>query len=141
MIRCGSCRAVNRVPAEKINDRPKCGRCKAFLIFPLSPVEVTDQNFHSEIEDWPGNALVFFWAPWCGHCPGMMIYMKDAARERAGMMMVGLVNVERERMLSARFEVRSVPRLSLFRNGELVAELSGAVGKRDLDAWLDRYQG
>jgi thioredoxin 2 len=139
LIRCGSCRTVNRVPADKIRDRPKCGRCKAFLSFPAGPVEITDSSFHDEIEDWPGYALVFFWAPWCGHCPGMMIYMKDVARERAGLMKVGLVNVERERMLSGRFEVRSVPRLALFRNGSMVGDVSGAMGKRELDAWLDNY--
>jgi thioredoxin 1 len=70
----------------------------------------------------------------------MMIYMKDVARERAGLMKVGLVNVERERMLSGMFEVRSVPRLSLFRNGSMIGDVSGAMGKRELDAWLDHYR-
>jgi thioredoxin 2 len=139
LIRCSSCRTVNRVPAEKIRDRPKCGKCKLFLSFPFAPVEITDANFRSEVMDWPGYALVFFWAPWCGHCPGMMIYMKDVARERAGLMKVGLLNVDRERMLSSRFEVRSVPKLVLFHNGTMVNEINGAVGKRDLDAWLDHF--
>ena len=139
LIRCSSCRAINRVPAHKIGDRPKCGRCKSFLSFPFGPVVVTDANFPAEIADWPGNALVFFWAPWCHHCPGVMISVKDIARERAGMLKLGLINVEQEKMLAGRFGVLSVPKLVLFRNGAIVNEIDGAVGKRDLDAWLERY--
>jgi len=127
------------VPAHKIGDRLKCGRCKSFLSFPFGPVVVTDANFPAEISDWPGNALVFFWAPWCGHCPGVMITVKEVARERAGMLKVGIINVEQEKMLAGRFGVLSVPKLILFRSGTIVDEINGAVGKRDLDAWLERY--
>jgi len=139
LIRCSSCRTVNRVPAHKIWERPKCGKCKSFLSFSVGLVEITSANFPAEITDWPGNALVFFWAPWCGHCPGVMIHVKDIAKERAGMLKVGLINVEQERMLAGRFGVLSVPKLILFRSGTIVDEINGAVGKRDLDAWLERY--
>ena len=68
-----------------------------------------------------------------------MIHVKDIAKERAGMLKVGLINVEQERMLAGRFGVLSVPKLILFRSGTIVDEINGAVGKRDLDAWLERY--
>jgi thioredoxin 1 len=68
-----------------------------------------------------------------------MISVKDIARERAGMLKVGLINVEQERMLAGRFGVLSVPKLVLFHNGSIVNEINGAAGKRELDAWLDHF--
>lgn len=139
LIRCRSCRTVNRIPAVRLHDRPKCGKCKSLLDFPHMPVVVNDRNFHNEIVDWPGHALVFFWASWCGHCPGVMIYMKDVARERAGMLKVATLNIEQEGMLARQFSVMSVPKLVMFRNGAVVDEINGGVRKYDLDVWLDRF--
>jgi thioredoxin 1 len=68
-----------------------------------------------------------------------MIAVKEVARERAGMLKVGIINVEQEKMLAGRFGVLSVPKLVLFRNGAIVDEINGAAGKRDLDAWLEHY--
>jgi thioredoxin 1 len=68
-----------------------------------------------------------------------MIAVKEVARERAGMLKVGIINVEQEKMLAGRFGVLSVPKLVLFRNGAIVDEINGAPGKRDLDAWLEHY--
>jgi thioredoxin 1 len=68
-----------------------------------------------------------------------MIAVKEVAREKAGMLKVGIINVEQEKMLAGRFGVLSVPKLVLFRNGAIVDEINGAAGKRDLDAWLEHY--
>ena len=63
-LRCAHCGVVNRIPVDRLMDKPKCGKCKNPLEFPLNPVDVTDANFKKEVMSWPGVALVEFWAPW-----------------------------------------------------------------------------
>jgi len=137
LLRCSSCKTVNRVPVSKLEAEPKCGKCKSTLKFPRSPVEVTDSGFREEVLDNPGAVLVFFWAPWCAHCRGMFPLMEDLARQRAGLLKVARVNTEKETYLARSFNVMSVPRLTLYRYGRILGELNGAVQKPQLDAWLE----
>jgi thioredoxin 2 len=139
LLRCGKCAAVNRVPAGRLADRPKCGKCKSPIEFPVAPVDVATSDFDREVLGWPGVLLVFFWASWCAHCRGMFPIIEDLARRRAGIIKVARVNTEKEPVLARRFDVVSVPRLTLYRNGEKLAELNGAVQKRQLDEWLEYW--
>ncbi len=137
LLRCASCKTANRVPAMKLMDRPKCGRCGNLLDFPRSPVEVTDRNFREEVLENPGYVLVFFWATWCAHCRGMMPLLEDLARQRAGIIKVAMINTEKETNLARSFNIMSVPRLVLYRHGQIVDELNGAVQKAQLDLWIE----
>ena len=136
LLRCRSCLTANRVPADRLPEHPKCGKCGAFLDFPKAPVEVTDSNFTHEVLDWPGIVVVFFWAPWCAHCRGMFPMLEDLARQKAGIIKVCLVNSEASPLLARQFSVMSVPRLMLYRNGTLINELNGAVQRQQLEDWL-----
>jgi len=141
LLRCRSCRTVNRIPVDRLSERPKCGKCKTYLEFPRAPVEGTGANFDSEVLDSPGLVLVFFWAPWCAHCRGMMPSIEDLARRHAGRIKVVRVNTEKETSLARRFDVMSVPRLTLFRGGQLVNEINGAVSMAQLDDWIRYWIG
>lgn len=141
LLRCRSCRTVNRVPVNRLAERPICGKCKAFLDFPRSPVEATGANFDSEVQDFPGLVLVFFWAPWCAHCQGMMPAVKDLARRLAGRLKVVMVNTEKEISLARRFDVMSVPRLTLYRGGHQINEVNGALSSAQLDEWIGYWLG
>lgn len=141
LLRCRSCRTVNRVPADRLAQKPKCGKCKAFLDFPRSPVEGTTANFDSEVFDSPGLVLVFFWAPWCAHCRGMMSPVQGLAGRMAGRLKVVMVNTEREVSLARRFNVMSLPRLTLYRGGQQVNEINGAVSSAQLDEWIGYWRG
>jgi thioredoxin 2 len=137
LLRCRLCATVNRIATNRLTDRPKCGRCKALLEFPKTPVEVTAANFDGEVLGSPGAVLVFFWAPWCAHCRAMIPIIEGLGRQRAGMIKVATVNTEKESLLARRFDILSVPRLELYRNGKKINELNGAVKKQDLEVWLD----
>lgn len=137
LLRCASCRTVNRVPAQRLQEQPRCGRCRNLIDFPRSPVPVTDSTFSREVLEHPGFVLIFFWAPWCAHCRGMFPIMDDLARQRAGVLKIGMINTEQETLLAGRFSVMSVPRLTLYRNGIVIDELNGAVPKPALDQWLN----
>ncbi|MBI5640038.1 MAG: thioredoxin family protein [Nitrospirae bacterium] len=135
LLRCRSCMTANRVPAARLTEGPRCGRCKAFLEFSSRPEEITDSTFGKEILDWPGIVVVFFWAPWCAHCRGMFPMLEDLARQKAGIIKVGMINIELNQQLASRYNVMSVPKLVLYRNGRIIDELNGAVSALQLAEW------
>jgi thioredoxin 2 len=139
LLRCKACRTVNRVPVARLTEGPRCGKCRAYLDYPHSPVEGTTANFQTEVLDPPGFVLVFFWAPWCTHCRGMMPSLEDVSRRKAGRLKVVLINTEKETYLAQRFSVMSVPRLTLYKAGRQVDEVNGALSPSQLEEWTEYH--
>jgi thioredoxin 2 len=137
LLRCVHCRTINQVPADRLMDNPKCGKCKAFLEFPNRPVDVTAANFDQEILTWPGIVLVEFWASWCGACRMVTPAIDELARERAGLLKVAKINVDYESSLGARFGIKATPTFLLYQNGMKLNEIAGALPKTDLERWID----
>lgn len=134
---CQTCGARNRIPTSRRGDRPKCGRCGAMLGV-ATVVEVSDATFAAEVEQSPLPVLVDLWAPWCGPCRSVAPVLEDIARRRSGRLKVCKVNIDENPRIAARFQVRSIPMLLLFRSGRLVEERLGAQPRVALEAWLDR---
>jgi thioredoxin len=102
-------------------------------------VAVNEGTFAAEVERSPLPVLVDFWAPWCGPCRAVAPMLEQLAGERAGRLKIAKVNVDENPALSARFSVRAIPTLAIFRDGVIVDEIRGAVPKAALEARLAQH--
>jgi thioredoxin 2 len=140
LVACPQCHAVVRVPAARASEHPHCARCKSEL-FTGHPVALDAQSFpvHTERSNVP--VLVDFWAEWCGPCRMMSPVLDKLAEQRATTLQVGKVNTDEQPEIAARFNIRSIPTLILFRDGKEVARQSGAVNGSALARWVDGALG
>lgn len=134
---CPSCDSVNRVPAAKLQDDGVCGACRKPL-FPGQPVELDGERFHKHVSRSQIPLLVDFWASWCGPCQMMAPVFAEAAQLLEPRVRLVKVNTESEQALAAQMNIRSIPTLVLFRNGDEVARVSGALNKQNLLAWVQQ---
>jgi thioredoxin 2 len=135
IIVCPHCDAANRIPAERLADGGTCGKCKSRL-FVGEPMELGAANFdiHLARSDIP--LLVDFWAPWCGPCRAMAPAFANATKQLEPEFRLAKVNTEEEQQLAARFGIRSIPTLALFRNGHELARQAGAMDASALIRWV-----
>jgi thioredoxin 2 len=134
LIRCPACGATNRVPREKLDGhhQPVCGRCKTALPAAAHPVIVTDATFASEVEHSPVPVLVDLWAPWCGPCRMLTPIMEQLAAELAGRILIAKLNVDENPQTSSRFGVQSIPTMLIFKDGQMIERMVGALPKSEI---------
>ncbi len=102
------------------------------------PVLLTDANFETEIRK-PGVILVDFWAAWCGPCLRVSPTLEAIAREKAGTMRLGKLNVDENPRTAERFQVMSIPTMLLFKDGKLVDGIVGALPRPQIELLLSKW--
>jgi len=126
LLRCSGCGATNRVPAERIDEAPNCGRCSQPLLSGR-PLELGDADFDVVAGATKLPLLVDFWAPWCGPCRSMAPAFEQAARQLARRALLVKVNSDDNPRLAQRFAIRSIPTLVRLDGGRETQRQSGAL--------------
>jgi thioredoxin 2 len=139
IVTCPACGAKNRVAAEKVDQNlaPVCGQCGAALVARAKPVAVSDATFESEVLQSKLPVLVDLWAPWCGPCRMIAPAIEAIAQEKAGRLRVAKVNVDENPMTAERLGVQGIPTLVVFKDGQEVDRIVGALPKPALLRRLD----
>lgn len=131
---CPHCDGINRLPAARLADAPNCGHCHQPLLSG-QPLELTVDNTERHLRRNEIPVLVDFWAPWCGPCQMMAPAFAQAAAALP-QVRFAKVNTQTETTLGQRFNIRSIPTLVLFVNGQEVQRQAGAMDAASIQRWL-----
>ena len=105
---------------------------------PDKPVEVTDVTF-KEIIQKSSLVVVDCWAPWCGPCQMVTPVVEELARDYAGKILFGKLNVDENQTIATHYQIMSIPTLLVFKKGKLVDRIIGAMPRQMLEPKITRY--
>ena len=100
--------------------------------------QITDASFEADVLQSSTPVLVDYWAEWCGPCKMIAPILDDIAAAYEGKLVVAKMNVDENREIPAKFGIRGIPTLMVFKNGELAATKVGALAKAQLTAFIDQ---
>jgi thioredoxin 2 len=135
---CPHCQTVNNVPKKDSYTKANCGKCKKSLL-ETTPIELTQSNFDEVVVNSDIPVIVDFWAPWCGPCKMMGPNFQKAASKFPLKTLFVKVNTENEQNLGARFSIRSIPTLIIFKEGREVHRVSGALDEASLSQLVTQF--
>ena len=100
---------------------------------------VSDATFDAEVLQSPLPVLVDYWAEWCGPCRMIAPVLDEIAKEYSGRLTIAKLNVDENQQTPAKFGIRGIPTLMLFKNGDIAATKVGALSKSQLTAFIDSH--
>jgi thioredoxin 2 len=134
-IVCGNCNIVVRLPGNRLGDSPRCPNCHSSL-FEGTPITLTSANFDKHVSRGDLPLVVDFWAPWCGPCLAMAPFFQKTARQLEPKLRFAKLNTEEHPAPAAKFNIRSIPTMIVFRGGMEIARQIGAMDAAALARWL-----
>ena len=134
-VRCQFCGKWNRVRADRVGDRPKCGECAKPMLLDR-PIRLDDDSFDRTVRESDIPVLVDFYADWCGPCKTMAPAVDQLAAAYQGRALVAKLDTDRAQRTAGGFQIRGIPTVIVFRGGKEAARQTGAVPYPGLDAML-----
>ncbi|MCS5586400.1 MAG: thioredoxin TrxC [Gammaproteobacteria bacterium] len=135
---CTNCGGLNKIPADKLNNNPSCGKCKNPL-YKGEPISMTGAQLTRAIEKTDESLVVDFWATWCGPCQQFAPTFKQAASQIEPKARFIKIETEAEQAISAKYNIRSIPTLVIFKNGKEIDRVSGALSASDFTNWVNQH--
>ena len=137
IVKCTKCSAQNRLPAARMRDKASCAACKTSLLPLTKPIAITSKDdFDELLRDSPAPVLVDFWAAWCGPCRAVAPELEKIADKRTRDVIVAKVDTDMLPDVAARYGIRSIPTMIVFRGGNEADRLSGAMPASAIEARL-----
>lgn len=134
---CPACGAKNRIPAGRLSDRGRCGKCHAELPPAGEPIEADAALFEEVLRSARVPVLVDFWAAWCGPCRMAAPEVHKLARTMQGRAIVLKLNTEAHPGIAARYLVQSIPNFIVFKDGSPVHQQAGVAASSEMQRWLE----
>ena len=127
---------IRRAKLQEIMEKSRTSEKEGIVL--SKPIEVTDASFKQTIENHP-LVVVDCWAPWCGPCRMVAPVIEELARDYAGKILFGKLNVDENREVSTQYDIMSIPTLLVFKNGKLVDRIIGAMPRQTLEPKITRH--
>lgn len=138
ILTCSSCFAKNRLPADKLQNDGRCGKCK-HPVLSGQPIALNDATIFKFIQNNELPVVVDFWADWCGPCKSFAPHFEKAANDFKYRVRFAKLNTQTSQNSGAHFNIRSIPTLILFKGGKEVDRVSGALPPQDLARWINGH--
>lgn len=123
-LRCSFCGTLNSVDLTRAADRPQCGDCSKPMLLDR-PMKVAQDDFDRTVLESDAPVLVDFYADWCAPCKMVAPLVDEIAHQHTGKMLVVKVDTDQAPEVAMKYEIRSIPTLIVFRNGEEVERSLG----------------
>ena len=129
---------LEKIRQAKLREMMKKSKSFEEEVLINKPVEVTDATFNETVQNHP-LVVIDCWATWCGPCRMITPIIEELAREYAGKVVFGKLDVDKNRAVTMQYQIMSIPTLIVFSHGKLVDKIMGALPKHVLEAQITRY--